>query len=182
MTDWRKSGAWIGTVTMVAAAAVVVVAPAAGAGHDKLPRQDNNDHYVDQHSLAAGLGKLSFDWATCATGSSVLCTEVNVWFTGHPADDVHSYDSNYGDTGWHGLTTCNGVGWTTPWLCTDWTIKFNEFQGKTADQWKSLGCHEFGHTVGLGHRSAGDDSDNNSCMRVEIWPLDYDNHDSVTIG
>lgn len=45
------------------------------------------------------------------------------------------------------------------------------------------GCHEFGHTGGLGHRTSQTDTDNNSCMRS---PSDgrryYDQHDLNAIS
>ncbi|RSM51791.1 hypothetical protein DMB66_40885 [Actinoplanes sp. ATCC 53533] len=90
--------------------------------------------------------------------------------------DIETYDNTYGDTGWHGTTDCTN--WNVLWTsCDIIRIRFNESQYKTVSQWRSLGCHEFGHSGDLGHRSSGNDGDNNSCMRVEIWPENYDQHD-----
>lgn len=58
-------------------------------------------------------------------------------------------------------------------------VRFNTSasMGASVPKWRSLGCHELGHTAHLGHRSHADDANDNSCMRSEIWPEDFDTHD-----
>jgi len=52
--------------------------------------------------------------------------------------------------------------------------------------WKYIGCHEFGHTGGLGHRMDGgtwSDADRNSCMNQETIPItNFDSHDLAEIN
>ncbi len=61
-------------------------------------------------------------------------------------------------------------------------VRLNQSYSKTASQWKSLGCHEFGHTGDIGHRNSSNDTDGNSCMRSDKWYLNYDSHDISAIN
>jgi hypothetical protein len=63
-------------------------------------------------------------------------------------------------------------------------VQFNEstYGGSTNSWLRSLGCHEFGHTGSIGHRSNSNDTDNNSCMHSGIWPETYDSYDINAIN
>lgn len=89
--------------------------------------------------------------------------------------DIEVRDYYYGDTGWVGLTTCPDK--TLTGRCDTYVVKFNESLLSTTAEWKSVGCHEFGYTGGIGHRFASSDADNNSCMRSDINPIYFDTHD-----
>jgi hypothetical protein len=77
---------------------------------------------------------------------------------------LHVRDASYTNN-WYGNSSCTDRKWTN---------------GRC--DWMSLGCHEFGHTADLGHRYRNTDTDNNSCMRDEIWPVHFDSHDIDSIN
>lgn len=169
----------IALASMGSAAIALTHPGVASATHGQFPKADNSDHVFAQFSLTTN-GQTAYDW-----GTDVLADHVNVWYSAqNSGEDVKVYDSSYGQTGWAGQASCvNNVNWN-PLLCDTWTVKFNEStMPNDSSTWKSLGCHEFGHTVGLGHRSALDDSDINSCMRTDdYWPQYYDAHDADQIS
>jgi len=164
---YTSLGAIFGAVCL----AVGLTASPAHAGHEQYPFADNGDHYMDRVNLT------SYGDAAAVHGRDQLnrAAGFNATFSGTGDAEIHDYA--YGDTGWHGRTSC------TDWLvyglvCDEFYVKFNlSSMGTSMSRWRSLGCHELGHTVHLGHRDNNDDSNDNSCMRVEIWPEDYDNHD-----
>ncbi|MFJ7126540.1 MULTISPECIES: hypothetical protein [unclassified Streptomyces] len=153
----------------VTAALVLAVPSAAQAGHDDSGTDpDNRNQAVKGFSLTSN-GTSAMNHGKAELERSVITTS---WGGG----DIEVYDSTYGDTGWHGRTDCTD--WNALWTsCDIIRVRLNQSYSKTASQWKSLGCHEFGHTADLGHRYKSTDSDNNSCMRIEIWPTRYDQHD-----
>ncbi|GGU41698.1 hypothetical protein [Streptomyces lavendofoliae] len=163
-TSLRISGA-------VAMSAVLLMAfPATSyAGHDDSGTDpDNRNQAVKGFSLTAN-GTSAMNHGKAELERSVISTS---WGGG----DIEVYDGSYGDTGWHGRTDCTD--WNALWTSCDIVrVRLNQSYSKSASQWKSLGCHEFGHTADLGHRARSNDTDNNSCMRVEIWPTRYDQHD-----
>ena len=160
--------------SLVSMSVLSLPAQPASASHGIDPGADNIDHTISHGQLGSSTGQLSFDW-----GSDRLSQGIHVWY-GDGDTDVQMYEGNYGDTGWEGWTKCKNLVPAHPSRCDDFTIKLNTHNYKTASRWKSLGTHEFGHTVGLGHRTHSDDSDDNSAMREDIWPLDYDTHDLNT--
>lgn len=153
----------------VAAALILAVPSAAHASHDDDGTDpDNRNQAVKGFSLTTN-GKNAMNQGKAELERSVITTS---WGGG----DIEVYDGAYGDTGWHGRTDCTD--WNALWTsCDVIRVRLNTTYSKSASQWRSLGCHEFGHTGDLGHRSAGADTDNNSCMRVSIWPTHFDQHD-----
>lgn len=167
-----------GHVQTAAAVVITVDQLPALASHGQLPKADNSDHSLQKHSLTSN-GSLAFDH-----GVSELAKYLNAYSVTSGNADVEVYDAGYGDTGWYGITSCkNYVASSGGTRCDDFTVKFNTSNMANDDgKWKSLGCHEFGHTVGLGHRSASSNTNNDSCMRVSIWPLQFDGHDDNQIS
>ncbi|MEV6420435.1 hypothetical protein [Streptomyces sp. NPDC051662] len=152
------------------AALLLAMSSTAYAGHDDDGIDpDNRNQAVKGFSLSSN-GTSAMNHGKAELERSVITTS---WGGG----DIEVYDSTYGKTGWHGRTDCTN--WNALWTsCDIIRIRLNQTQSKTASQWKSLGCHEFGHTADLGHRSASNDTDNNSCMRgAGVWPTRYDQHD-----
>lgn len=90
--------------------------------------------------------------------------------------DIFVYDYKYGDNGLYGLTKCRGGG-DPNHLCNVFEVRFNQSTlPRTVKAWESVGCHELGHTAGLGHRGTS----KSSCMREIIsegWPRKLDAHD-----
>ncbi|CAL9313487.1 hypothetical protein ABZ568_26660 [Streptomyces olindensis] len=164
-----KSSRRLMAVVAVSAALALSVPFTAHAGHD-----DNGTDPDNRNQAVKGFSLTTNGTKAMNHGKSQL--ERSVITTSWGGGDIEVYDSNYGDNGWHGKADCTD--WNALWTsCDIMRVRFNTYQYKTASQWKSLGCHEFGHTGDLGHRSRSNDTDNNSCMRVEIWPQYYDQHD-----
>ncbi|MFI5756779.1 hypothetical protein [Streptomyces sp. NPDC051569] len=153
----------------MAAALALAIPTVAHADHDDSGTDpDNRNQAVKGFSLTTN-GTNAMNQGKAELERSVITTS---WGGG----DIEVYDGNYGNSGWHGRTDCTD--WNALWTsCDIIRVRLNTYQSKTASQWRSLGCHEFGHTGDLGHRKGSNDSDNNSCMRVEIWPTHYDQHD-----
>lgn len=103
--------------------------------------------------------------------------------------DVEVYDAYYGTFGdWndtYGRTNCDN--WTLFYIhCDIYHVRYNltYFAAYSADKVKSGGCHEFGHTAGLGHRTDANDDYDNSCMwsTVSGTRQNYDTHDIDAIN
>ncbi|MCX4974460.1 hypothetical protein [Streptomyces sp. NBC_00620] len=159
------------TAALAVAAALILALPsAAHADHD----DDGTD--PDNRNQAVKGIKLTTN-GTNAMNHGKAELERSVITTSWGGGDIEVYDADYGDTEWSGRTDCTN--WNALWTsCDIIRVRFNQYYGLTASQWRSLGCHEFGHTADLGHRKASNDSDNNSCMRGKgIWPTHYDQHD-----
>lgn len=168
----------VGHVLIAATVVVAVDQLPAIAGHGKLPKADNSDHSLQKHSLTAN-GSTAFDHGVAELGKYLNAYQVT---SGNA--DVEVYDGAYGDVGWYGIASCkNLVASSGGTRCDDFTVKFNTSAMPNDDgKWKHLGCHEFGHTVGLGHRSAASDPNSDSCMRETIWPTQFDSHDDDQIS
>ncbi|GIF97098.1 hypothetical protein [Catellatospora citrea] len=162
--------------TIIAAATVImaiaVTASPAAAGHGNKANAgppDNAQQDVQVNKLtsagsaAASFGRAQLDRTdiTMSTGGS----------------DLHVYDAAY-NASWYGQTSCTDRNWLNG-KCDHMDIKFNTgtMGSRSTSYWQSLGCHEFGHSGGLGHRFKSTDSNDNSCMRDEIWPRYLDTHD-----
>lgn len=138
---------------------------------------DNADHYMDRNNLSPNA-----DTAAVWGRDQLNRSQMNATFSG--AGDVEIYDGFYGDNGWYGFTDCpSGINWLTG-NCDVFRVRFNQthMTGHSVDHWRSLGCHELGHTAGLGHRHNSDDTYDNSCMRSDIWPRTFDSHDLDAIN
>ena len=154
-------------VIVLAAVMVLASATPALASHGTKPSgmPDNLDHYVDRNNL------LSNTEVAVAQGIAQLDrSQLNVTLTG--SGDVEVYDGGYGDTGWDGRTSCsNKVASTWLWerKCDVFKIEYNTSVTAHYSDFKLrvIGCHEFGHTGGLGERTAANDDPSTviSCMR-----------------
>lgn len=152
----------------------VLLPTSAYADHDDSGTDPDNRNQAVQGFNLTSNGTSAMNFGKSELERSVITTS---WGGG----DIEVYDDLYGNNGWHGYTDCTN--WNVLWTsCDIIRVRFNETQWKSYDQWRSLGCHEFGHTGDLGHRSSSNDSDNNSCMRSDIWPLTYDSHDLNAIN
>lgn len=61
---------------------------------------------------------------------------------------VHVYNGRYGRTGWYGLTT-----WS-PGTQGPVTVKLNDSYSLTANQHRTIACHELGHALSLNHNTS----------------------------
>jgi hypothetical protein len=156
-------------ITTLIAAILATASPAhANHGGDMIS-PDNSDQAVEsiylstkaQAAVAHGRSQLDRSDITTVSGTS----------------DIHVYDKYYG-LDWYGNTHCTDTNWWNG-RCDHYDVKFDNtsMNSRSTYYWQSLGCHEFGHTGSLGHRWHSTDSNDNSCMRVEIWPKYYDTHD-----
>lgn len=148
------------------------------ASHGTAPSgwPDNANQYVDRHSLTS-----STEVAVAQGIAQLNRSHLSVTLTG--SGDIDVYDSNYGDTGWDGITDCvDKVASTWLWArkCDDFRIRYNQYVTTKFSSFKLevIGCHEFGHTGGLDHRSSSNDGGQISCMRGSGYLSNVlDNHD-----
>jgi hypothetical protein len=77
------------------------------------------------------------------------------------SNDANVYDRDYGDTGWVGIVDCRSAASST--VCNSFRIRFNTSYRFTTAQRRYVACHEFGHAVGLKHRSS-----TSSCMGTPL--------------
>lgn len=167
------------TATILGATLAVVLAfaPPALASHGgkaNSGKPDNTSQDVESNSLTTN-GKAAVTQGRAQLDRSQITTSVG-------GSDIHVYDASY-SASWYGNTRCTDTNWWNG-LCDHYDVKFNTrtMSGYGVSYWKSLGCHELGHTGSLGHRYHSTDSNNNSCMRSDIWPLYFDTHDIDAIN
>ncbi|GIG03002.1 hypothetical protein Cci01nite_80950 [Catellatospora citrea] len=161
---------------VVLLASVLTPAQAALADHDGWGIDpDNRTQYVKKIDFSSSHADAAVDHGKAQLERSVITT-------GWGDNDIEVFEHPYGNTGWTGLTDC------TDWnvlltSCNVIRIRFNHSAMVNANytHWRSLGCHEFGHSGDLGHRDPDEDTDNNSCMRENIWPENFDSHDLTAI-
>lgn len=157
----------------------LVAATPAAAMHDQDDDPDNQDHYVwrDTSQIPASMEtnvKNATDWGTGALDSQ---TQLITHVADHLMDVrvLAGYTpGNYGDE-----------------LCTEMIAgtRFCQYSrvrydydataSLSGDQWKSLGCHELGHTGGIRERT---DSTGTCQYSGAAWPLLLDDHDIALIN
>lgn len=169
------------SLTILASTLVFVLATpgAAEAGNNDLIDPDNVDHYIDRNSLTSNGEK-----AVTRGIDQLNRSKMNATLSG--SGDVEVYDAYYGNSGFwenvEGYADCYEKTWTGL-ECDKWSVKFNDTNLGTEDDWRSCGCHEFGHTAGLSHRSASNDDYAESCMRDPAGlRMSLDNHDIAVIN
>lgn len=155
---------------ILALAATTLIAPPAQAGHGgAFPVPDNRQQALSRVNLTEighraaqqGVDQLNRTVITMSTGGG----------------DIYAYDDNYG-TAWYGRTVTSGCSAGNP--CDRFTVQFNLqlMRDLTPYRQRTVGCHEFGHTGGLGHRAK---SATNSCMPSwgpgDVWYYAFDSHD-----
>ena len=89
----------------------------------------------------------------------------------HDNSDVAAYLRDLGSNGPVGDTNCIDLAGS---ICRHWHVRFNSAYSYTPTSRKHIGCHEFGHTLGLHHYA--DDHVTNSCMK-EASSWDFSVHD-----
>lgn len=142
----------------------------ARAGHEGGLWPDSTVHNMTRKDLS-NFGKIA-----AVHGRDQVNRSSGMGATFEGSGDVRWRDYSYGDTGWHGTTSCIDPG--IPWTCDLFRIRLNlSSMGTAANLWRSLGCHEIGHTVRLDHRTSATDSNDNSCMRDDIFRESFDLHD-----
>lgn len=163
-----------------AAGSVLVPSTTASAEHgSNLRDRDNNSQAVDKYMLSDA-GIIACDQGTQELERSEISMSVG-------STDIHCYDANYGNTDWVGETQCTVISYDLK--CDQYSVRFNYYHwGTNPDDferqlWKSVGCHEFGHTSSVGHRFPINDGGQLSCMRngaSSQWQT-FDDHDIETI-
>ena len=141
------------TVTLVGVIiATLLFANTASANHgfgSTLTVRDNNTQDYEMVSLTSA-GRIA-----CEHGAEQLeRSEISVE---SGSDDIHCHDFVAGTLNWAGETRCIDVNWWNQ-RCDHFQIDFNLTGFDTTPDtpietsfWKTVGCHEFGHTGGLAH-------------------------------
>lgn len=95
----------------------------------------------------------------------------------HGDSDVTAYALQYSGS-WYGSTTCEDPDGS---VCHHWHVRFNKAARQyTQAERKSLTCHEFGHTAGLGDH---DEHQNDpSCIETPHWHNSFNAHDKNHIN
>lgn len=163
------------TLLVPALAGLAWAAPAHAGHGDSGIDPDNQNQYIEAPDSLTTRGSDALVHGKAQLERSDITTY-------YGTNDIRVYDYPYGSTGWHGFTDCLDLNWLGA-SCNVIRVRFNEStMGTSQSQWQSLGCHEFGHTGDIGHRPPSGDTDNNSCMRQDIWPLNLDSHDITAIN
>lgn len=139
---------------------------------------DNAHHYLDRNSLT-----YYGDLAAVHGRDQLDRSDMNATFSG--SGDVEIEDGDYDQNSWSGQTSCqSGYNWLNG-NCDVFLVRFDTaiMAGQGATAWRHLGCHELGHTAGLGHRTSSNDTDDNSCLRQGLWnATSLDRHDLDAIN
>lgn len=156
---------------------------AAWAGHGaQLPTPNSRNELVDRNDLIG-----TSDVAVRHGIDQLNRTVINASLEG--SGDVEVYDGYYGTSGiWEDVAGKADCMEYTQFYehCLLYMVRFNltYTANYSTNASYSLGCHEFGHTVGLGHRSSTNDGNDNSCMRknIDASRPNYDTHDIGAIN
>ncbi|GAB2856063.1 hypothetical protein GCM10022221_64600 [Actinocorallia aurea] len=162
------------TATVLASAAGLCGPAHAGHGGEGIT-PDSVDQYFTSAYLTAN-GVTAYDWGRTELAVSDIA--------------VYSGDGDVRVRDWASQVHANDFGWsecydmTTYYACDKMDVVFNNalMDSRSVNDWRSLGCHEIGHTGNLADRPVSGDTDNNSCMRTDIWPLHLDSHDLADIN
>lgn len=176
-TIGRSSHHWI-SISIVVVLWSALLPTSAMAGNNDMIDPDNVDHYIDRNSLTA-----QGDAAVSQGIEQLDRTKMDATLSG--SGDVEVYDAYYGDSGFwedlEGYAECYEKNYF-PYECDKWSVKFNDTNLGTWSDWRSIGCHEFGHTAGLSHRASSNDAETTSCMRAAPSSEVLDLHDIDVIN
>lgn len=159
---------------LAAGSALVDTVPAM-ANHGMSTGPDNLDQRVRELSLTSK-GNVASDWGQIVLNGTEYRTVQGSWL------DIDVHDGFVGNTGWRGSTDVVIPCPASPrgFDCDLFKIVFNLSYPASDGLWKATGCHEFGHTMGLGHRPYG----SLSCMGDPQPPgsprTALDAHDTAT--
>jgi len=158
----RRPHTLLRTLAAAIALSVLMAGPAA-AHHDygsRLPVRDNNTQDYDHNSLTEA-GKIACNHGAAQLGRSEVTVEKG-------PDDIYCYDSS-DPAGSAGKARCIKVNWWNL-RCDQYRVWFNLYNLDTTpdtdlerNYWKSMGCHEFGHTGQIGYVKSS-----SSCMLAGI--------------
>jgi hypothetical protein len=174
---------YVMTAVVALLSSILVVAgphTTASADNNDMIDPDNVDHHVDRNSLTS-----DGDDAALRGIDQLNRTKMNATVDG--SGDVEVFDAYYGTSGsWNnvrGRATCVNKTWTGL-ECDVWEVRFNQsyLESQSLANWLHVGCHEFGHTAGISHRSSSNDSNDNSCMRSGGTNASLDDHDIDVIN
>ena len=177
MTSMGRPRVAIVVVMSVVCATLTLDAPALASHGDSGAEQlqlnpDNKDQEYEKINMQTG-GEIA-----CNTGQIEL--EKTQITTSEGSSDIHCKDAYY-DASWFGLTTCTDKNWWND-RCDHYDVEFDlSDEDVTPDTsaetnaWIFVGCHEFGHTGGLGHRPVS--GRYASCMEAGSGHPDFNQHD-----
>lgn len=162
-------------VAGLAAGGALADAPRVAANHRWDAGPDNRDQRVRELSLTR-VGNLASDWGQIVLNSTELRTVQGSWL------DIDVHDGPVGNNG-KLASTSSTTCYPSPRVydCDVFKVVFNLTYHASDGMWKAVGCHEYGHTMGLDHRPYG----TASCMSDPIppsAPAGLDAHDTATVN
>jgi hypothetical protein len=160
-----------------------VLAPMAGAApatanHGSAFGPDNLEQTVREQGLTTG-GNWASDWGQLVLDNTEYVLSSGSWIDIRVADFPSGNDGFNGRTNFD-LATC--VSSPRGLDCDVIDISFNLSYSHSKGAWKSIGCHEFGHSMSLLDRR----SVPNTCMTTPRYgdspPAALDAHDTATVN
>ncbi|QFG22374.1 hypothetical protein [Actinomadura sp. WMMB 499] len=174
--EMRKAFYPLGLLTTGLFLAGTIVTPAYADHGGDVIGPDNNSQAVKGQNLTAR-GKLALQRGRAQLDRSKINTSSG-------GGDIYVRDGRYGNNGSYGRMWCSKQDGNGD--CDIFQITFNNSELPARDYaYRAVGCHEFGHTGTLRHRSRSEDTDGNSCMRTYIsdtWAGRLDSHDINAIN
>lgn len=150
----------------------LIASPALAHHGNGFTRPDNADQQFEKIDMQPG-GSYACEWGADELERSDISTS-------YGSADIHCRDAFHSGP-WFGLATCTDVNWWNG-LCDHYDIDFdlsdNDPNPDTIGEynaWAYVGCHEFGHTGGLGHEVRS--SAYSSCMEDGSGHLFFRQHD-----
>lgn len=148
------------------------------AGHGDGPNRDRDNNYqVYHYRNLAEAGRIACSW-----GQARLETNTEINTVAGNWQDIICFDGNY-NKWWLGFSACSTA--HADGSCDVYFLRYDWDYGSApnaygAGWYRYIGCHEFGHTSSIGHRSV--DGDDNSCMTDGSRNMYFDGHDNRAIN
>lgn len=152
---------------------MLVCASVVLADNFREPFAEDSDHVFHWDDLTDPFQNAA-NWSRI---NNIGTTDLTTGVASHSNADVHVVDAFYDET-WIAQYACLDRSTFHPSRCLHAHVRFD-----LSDSWgdgrrRAAACHEFGHSVGLGHRTQ-------DCMKATIFsgdPTHYDSHSKAHIN
>lgn len=130
-------------------------------------------------SFSSPRGTTAYDWGFTEMDRS------NLTIANNTDGDIRAEENNDPTTTNLGATQCTAYNGIFSNTCDYYHthIYSNNLSSRAVGDWKSVQCHEVGHTFGMSERSNAHDPNNDSCeVNGTVFPLEYDAQDLARIN